>query len=222
MFDDVLTESTDRIMQSTILLNQIRNLEKDAGSSSLDLIKIQKGLLFVSFYASVEFTVTNCCSTFLAILQDKEYIPIKYKKNILCILLDPEFKSVIDSGKKNTWKRKEALISGIFSENKPFIDNTVFPADGTNIGLTQLKDVWNFLHIPGPVIPDGESEWYLQDIKEHRNAIAHGRMKASEVGQRYTLTELEKRHNFVNMLCGHIVESFSSHVKNEGFLKPVL
>ena len=221
MFADVLAESTDRIMQSTILLNQIRNLEKDPTSSSLDLIKIQKGLLFVSLYASVEFTLTNCCSNFLAILQGKDYIPIKYKNNLLCVLLDSEFKSVIDSGKKNTWKKKEALISGIFSVNKPAIDNTVFPADGINIGLTQLQDIWCFLHLPNPVIPEGESEWYLQDIKEHRNAIAHGRMKAAEVGQRYTFTELQKRHNFVNMLCGHIIESFSSHVINEGFLKTV-
>lgn len=222
MFGDVLAESTQRIMQSTIMLNQIKHLEKDPESSSLDLIKIQKGMFFISIYASIEFTLTSCCSNFLAVLQAKEYIPIKYKNNLLCVLLDPEFKALTDSGKKTIWKKKEALVSRIFSVDKPIIDNTVFPTDGTNIGLTQLQDVWNFLHLPGPVIPEGESEWYLHDIKEHRNAIAHGRVKAAEVGQRYTFNELEKRHSFVNLLCGHIIESFSSQVRNEGFLKEIV
>lgn len=221
MFDDVLAESTERIMQSTILLNQIRNLEKDSEISSLDLVKVQKGMFFVSLYASIEFTLTRCCSNFLAILHGKGYLPIKYKNNLLCVLLDPEFKAVTDGSKKTIWKKKEALITRIFSMDKPIIDNTVFPTDGTNIGLTQLQDVWNFLHLPGPVIPEGESQWYLQDIKEHRNAVAHGRVKAAEVGQRYTFAELEKRHNFVNMLCGHIIESFSSQVRTEGYLKEI-
>lgn len=222
MFDDVSAESTERIRQTTILLNQIRNLERDAEISSLDLTKIQKGMFFVSLYASIEFTLTSCCSTFLVVLQTKEHIRIKYKNNLLCVLLDPEFKALTDGGKKTIWKKKEALVSRIFSPDKPIIDNTVFPTDGTNIGLTQLQDVWNFLHLPGPVIPVGESEWYLHDIKEHRNAIAHGRVKAAEVGQRYTFNDLEKRHNFVNMLCEHIIESFSTQVRTEGFLKEIV
>lgn len=221
MFHDVLSESTQRIMQSTILLNQINKFENDSEICSLDLTKIQKGMFFVSLYASIEFTLTSCCSNFLAVLQAKEYIPIKYKHNLLCVFLDPEFKALADS-KKKIWKKKEVLVSRIFSEDKPIIDNTVFPTDGTNIGLAQLQDVWNFLHLPGPVIPEGENAWYLHDIKEHRNAIAHGRMKAAEVGQRYTFNELEKRHNFVNLLCGHIVESFSSQVRDEGFLKEIV
>ena len=221
MFSGVFAESTERILQSTVMLNNIRNLEKKKEITSLDLIKVEKGMLFVSLYAAIEFTLTGCCSNFLAILQGKKHIPIKYKNNLLCVLLDSEFKAIADSGKKTIWKKKEALIARIFSLDKPIIDNTVFPSEGTNIGLAQLQDVWNFLHLPKPIIPDGESEWYLQDIKEHRNAIAHGRVKSAEVGQRYTFNDLEKRHNFVKMLCGHIIETFISHVNAEGFLKEI-
>lgn len=221
MFANVLAESTERIMQSTILLNQIRTIEKDPETTSTDLIKVQKGMLFVSLYASIEYTLTSCCSNFLAILQGKDHITTKYKNNLLCVFLDSEFKAVTASGNKTKWQKKEALISGIFSLEKPVINNTVFPADGTNIGLAQLQDVWNFLNLSGPIIPEGENHLYLHDIKDHRNAIAHGRMKASEVGQRYTISELEKRHNFVNMLCGHIIETFISQVRTEGFLKEI-
>lgn len=221
MFDDVLAESTERIIQSTLLLNQIRILDEALDMSSTELIKIQKGLLFVSLYASIEYTVTSCCSNLLAILQGKDFIPINYKNNLLCLLLDSKFKAIRDSGNKTRWQKKEALIASIFSMEKPTIDNTVFPTEGTNIGLSQLQDVWKFLHLPDPIVPDGENQWYLNDIKDHRNAIAHGRMKAAEVGQRYTIAELEKRHNFVSMLCGHIIATFTSQVMNEGFLREI-
>lgn len=219
MFKDVLSESTDRILQSTAILHQIKEIESAPVKSIVDLNRIQKGMLFVTLYASIEYTVTNCCFNFLTILQSKEYIPSQYKDNLLCVILDSNFKSVIDSGKKTVWKRKSELIESVFSANKTTIDNTVMPINGFNIGITELKDVWSFFHIPEPVIPDEENSWYLNEIKGHRNAIAHGREKATEIGKRYTFVELEKRHNFVSMLCSHIVSAFDSHTKNESYLK---
>ena len=72
MFKDVLSESTDRILQSTAILHQIKEIESASVKSIVDLNRIQKGMLFVMLYASIEYTVTNCCFNFLTILQNKE------------------------------------------------------------------------------------------------------------------------------------------------------
>lgn len=214
-----MSESTERILQSTAILHQIKEIESASVNSIVDFGRLQKGMMFVSLYASIEYTSINCCFNFLSILQNKEHIPSKYKNNLLCVILESNFKSVIDSGKKTVWNKKSELIESIFSTDKANIDNTVIPTNGFNIGFSELKDVWKFFHLPGPVVPDGQNYWYLDEIKGHRNAVAHGREKAAEVGKRYTFVELEKRHNFVNMLCSHIIAAFDSHVKNESYLK---
>lgn len=219
MFRNVLSESTDRIMQSTAILHQIKDLESITIGSMVDLNRIQKGMLFISMYAAVEYTVTNCCFNFLSILQTKNHVPSEYKNNLLCVILDAKFKSVVDSGRKTFWNNKSELISSIFSSDKPHIDNTVMPTNGFNIGLGELKDIWAFFHLSEPIIPVGENSWYLNEIKGHRNAIAHGREKAAEIGKRYTFLELEKRHNFISLLCSHIVSSFDSHTQAEKYLK---
>jgi len=219
MFSDISSESTERLYQTTILLNQIKALETEAENSISELLKIHKGLFFISLYACIEYAVINSCVKFLSIIETQNHLPLRFKNKLLCIILNSEFNSVIDCGKKKTWEKKEGLIEKIFSNQPINIDNTVFPSDGINIGAKQLRDVWNFMHLPGDAIPQFENEWYLKEIKEHRNAIAHGRVVASEVGKRYTSADLEKRHGFIGNLCGHIIGSFDSHIKNHTFLK---
>lgn len=219
MFTDISTETTSRIYQSTLLLNQIKALEMESDRSLSELVKIQKGMFFISLYATVEYAVTNSCSKFLSLVESNGYYPLQFKDKLIVIILDSEFSSVIDCGKKKVWEKKGSLITKLLSHDPIKIDNTVFPTDGINIGLKQLKDIWSFMHLPNDVMPQSENEIYLNEIKDHRNAIAHGRVPAADVGKRYTYMELEKRHAFISNLCVHIVNSFDAHLKNQTFLK---
>ncbi|MBT8112814.1 MAG: hypothetical protein KJO47_03955, partial [Gammaproteobacteria bacterium] len=158
MFSDISSESTERIYQSTLLLNQIRTLEEESERSLSELVKIQKGMFFISLYAALEYATINSCSKFLSLIEGNGYLPMQYKDNLLCVLLDPEFNSVINCGKKKIWEKKEGLIEKLFSKHPINIDNTVFPSDGINIGSKQLKDVWKFMQLPGEAIPQAENE----------------------------------------------------------------
>ncbi|KAF0192041.1 MAG: hypothetical protein FD165_1109 [Gammaproteobacteria bacterium] len=219
MFSDISSESTERIKQSTLLLGQIRLLDEESDNAVNELLKTQKGMFFISIYASLEYSIVNSCSKFLSLIERDGFFPMKFKNNLLCILLDPEFNSVIGCGKKKVWEKKGGLIERLFSEEPVQIDNTVFPSDGINIGKKQLEDVWTFMHLPGEPIPAEENEWYLKEIKEHRNAIAHGRVTAADVGKRYTYGDLEKRHNFISALCGHVISSFETHARDHSYLR---
>jgi len=219
MFSDISSESTERIKQSTLLLRQIKVLEETSDNSVNELLKTLKGMFFISIYSSLEYSIVNSCSKFLSLIEGDSLFPMRFKNNLLCILLDAEFNSVIGCGKKKVWEKKEGLIERLFSEVPIRIDNTVFPSDGINIGKKQLDDVWRFMHLPGDPIPAGENEWYLKEIKDHRNAVAHGRVAAAEVGKRYTYGDLEKRHNFMSSLCGHVIDSFETHAKDHSYLR---
>lgn len=220
MFSSVSLESSDRIRQAELQLAAIKRMEIEAESVSTfhELIKIQKGLLFVSLYAAIEFTITASASQFLSGLQSDPKRPLDYKKYILCTALNAEFNAITSGAKKGLWQRKTELIDSLFSDHVANFDNSVFPTDGTNISHQQMAEVWKLFHLPEPVVPEGIHPWLLKEIKDHRNAVAHGREKAATIGGRFTVELLESRLHAVTLLCAHIINSFDEHYRAQSFL----
>ena len=222
MFSSVVLESSDRIRQATLQLANIKKMEFEAGTSSQDIIKIHKGLFFISLYAAIEFTITASSSQFLSALQIDPQKPIDYKKYILCSALNSEFNALTSGAKKGIWNKKVQLLDSIFSDQVAEFDNTVFPTDGRNITYNELADVWKLFHLPEPIVPEGIHPWLISEIKNHRNAIAHGREKADTIGGRFTIELLENRLRAVDMLCSHIVTVFIEHYRTKSFLNIIV
>lgn len=206
MYQAVELEIGDRLNQSKELISHISNLETDGQNS--ELIKIQKGYLFVSLYSSIEYTITNVVSRFLEILKQEQLKPMEYKKYLLCAVLDNKFNALIGSSKKKVWDKKKEFFDALFSAEPANVDDSVFPTDGINISKKQIEDIWGIFHLSGDPIPEGINTWVLNEIKDHRNAIAHGREKAADIGGRYTTSTLTQRVNDVETLCFHIVSGF--------------
>ena len=210
--------SGDRVRQSFVLIQQLRQMEAAGESANEEILKIQKGLFFVSLYASLEFTLTNAVSEFLSALQTSAVEPRQYRVGLLPTLLNREFNAVTGSSKKTNWDHKRSLIERVFSQNACTIDNDIFPAESTNISADHFQTIWNQLEIPGDPLPPGVNPWTVNEIKEHRNAIAHGREKAATIGSRFTLTALEDRHRTVESICAYTVMSFEEHLSQRTFL----
>lgn len=210
--------SSDRIRQSSLLLQHLRQLEAVGIAGNEELLKTQKGLLFISLYASLEFTITNSVSEFLSELQTSAQAPHTYRVSLLPTLMNREFNAVIGASKRTVWSHKQNLVNRIFANDVCAIDNDVFPTDGTNISAEHFQAVWSQLAIPGSALPPGVNPWTINEIKEHRNAIAHGRERAATIGARFSLAALEDRHRIVEEICAHTVLSFEEHILNRTFL----
>lgn len=215
MYQTVQLEIRDRLNQSKELIRHICSLEKVEQSS--DLLKIQKGLLFISMYSSIEYTITSVVSRFLELLKQEELKPMEFKKYLLCTVLDSKFNALLGSSKKTVWSKKKELFDALFSSKPAIIDDSVFPTDGINISQQQIEDIWQIFHLSGEAIPTGVHTWILKEIKDHRNAIAHGREKAVTIGGRYTAQTLSQRVSDVESLCFHIVAGFESLTANKAY-----
>lgn len=216
MYETVELEIRDRLNQSKELINHIKALE--VSDQSPDLLKIQKGLLFVSLYSSIEYTITNVVSRFLELINTEQLKPLNFKKYLLCTVLDSKFNALLGSSKKTVWNKKKDFFDALFSSEAVSIDDSVFPTDGINISQQQIEDVWEIFHLAGNAFPDEINTWILREIKEHRNAIAHGREKASSIGGRYTAATLNQRVSDVESLCFHIVSGFEAFTTSKGYL----
>lgn len=218
MFESVEREILDRVKQSKVILNLINDLEPKGGESQSESFKIQKGLLFVSLYSSIEFSLSSVTSSFLEYVGNSPKKPMEYKKYFLGCILNAEFNSIRDSSKKTVWDKKSRFLDSLFSEESANIDTSVFPSDGINISHKQLEDIWRFFHLPGHELPNGVNPFLLNEVKDHRNAIAHGRMTASEVGARYTPSILKSKESDIELVCFHILEAFRSCYTNNLYI----
>ncbi|MGE6283416.1 MAE_28990/MAE_18760 family HEPN-like nuclease [Aeromonas media] len=224
MFDTTEQEIRDRVRQSKEILALISKLEggdtskleKDAGE--VDAIKIQKGFLFVSLYSSVEYSLTASAACFLTQLKIQKRKPLEYHRYMLCTILNADFNSIRDCSKKNLWDKKSDFLDALFSDEPSEIDVSIFPSDGINISDKQIKDVWYFFNLPGNYLPENNVRLILGEVKEHRNAIAHGREKAINIGSRYTLETLKKKEEDIEKICFHIINGFKTAFLSSAFL----
>ena len=219
MFNSTEQEILDRIHQTKEILTLICNLSDQDNFSDSDILKIQKGYLFVSMYSSLEFSLVATVGRFLELLKHQPKKPLDYKRYILCSVLNANFNSIRDCSKKKVWDRKSDFLDALFSSDLASIQESVFPTDGINISHKQIQDIWKFFHLSGQPLPEGVTHLLLSEIKEHRNSIAHGREKAIEIGSRYTSSVLKGKSEAIERVCFHILEEFRSSYDSKGFLR---
>ncbi|WP_151994574.1 MAE_28990/MAE_18760 family HEPN-like nuclease [Buttiauxella massiliensis] len=210
-FTSVSSGTTDRLRLCSLLLSHISSVEESQGAFTDDLARMQKGVFFVQLYAAIEFTVTNSFSTFLELIAAQPLAPKHYEPALLSVLLDSKFKALLASSKKHIWRKKYDLLNHAFGENVCEVDTNIFPGAGMNISIAEIKDMWFFLGLDCDPLPEGVFPQLLAEIKEHRNAIAHGRECAHEIGARFTLEQLKKKHTDVELLCHYIISTINSH-----------
>ncbi|CAI1547208.1 MAE_28990/MAE_18760 family HEPN-like nuclease [Serratia marcescens] len=215
VLDAVSSGVTERLRLCSLLLSHISIVERSSAAFSDDLARMQKGVFFVQLYAALEYTVTNSFSTFLELISRRPLAPRNYEPALLSVLLNSNFKSLLDSGKKNSWKKKFELLNKVFSDEVCNVDSSVFPSSAMNIAHQEIKDIWFFLGLSCPTLPDGVHPPLLMEIKDHRNAIAHGRECANTIGGRYSIEQLKKKYTDVELLCHHVVNSIDKHYRDK-------
>ncbi|UVM02049.1 hypothetical protein LOY41_12410 [Pseudomonas atacamensis] len=217
MFEATRNGSTDRLSQASALINTIKMIEDK--SEVAEAVKTQKGLVFILLYAALEYTATSIVSEFLTHLKTEVVKNHELKMFYLAVTLDANFKSLIGCSDKTFWSKKTSIIEAFHSQDAAKIDDSIFPATGTNIAFDQLEHIWKIFHLAGSPLPTGVAVFHLTELREHRNAIAHGRETAASVGRRFSSDTLTARFNLIALLCEHIVSTFEDATHMKAYLK---
>ena len=217
MYEASRNGSSDRLAQASALLALIHSSDGDVNPT--ESVKVQKGVFFVLLYAALEFTVTSVVSEFLAVIKKEGKKNSEFKIYYLGVTLHSEFKSLMSAGEKTVWQKKMSLIDKIYSEAPATIDESVFPANGSNIAYDQLEYLWKVFHLPGPILPEGVEVYHLTELRDHRNSIAHGREVSSSIGRRFTSDALTTRFGLIELLCGHVLSAFEEVFEGDLYLR---
>lgn len=222
MFSSTLADASKLLAAAKNNLRLVEFLSGDtAGWLHANTMKSLKGVTFVFLYAAIEKTVTSCVVKALEEMDSSRLAVSEFKSILLCVVLDAELKALRECGTSLVWEKRRSLMAAILERSGPVkIDSNVFPSAGSmNISAKEVESIWYFFNVEGSSYPEGVNYFLLNEVKEKRNAIAHGRLAAEDVGERYTLDALEVKYDQVESFCLHFILAFEDYCKKKNYLK---
>lgn len=180
-----------------------------------------KGLVFVQLYGVYEFAVRASVQAALSAIKEGRLSPSQLPHEILCLVLDPLWVAAAKAGRSRMWEKRQDLIAKVVSgDSLSDLQDTLFPSDGSHYRVKQLHTIWKIFAIPGPVVPDPRFQGRIHELVENRNAIAHGRITAEEVGRRYTRRDLDLRADDTEVIATYVVETLNDYYGPDKFPAP--
>ena len=211
-----------RLAEVQKLLALIRKLEalatEERDQVSAENSTVLRGLFFVHLYGALEYSITLSVQVLLQEMT-KVAVPFNGFEHLLHVIaLDAQFRSLADPGLKLKWQKRRELLNKQVSSEMCSLNDTVFQDQLQNIWYHTLHTIFDFLCVPSDAVPEVRMRGYLDEIVENRNAIAHGRQSAQEVGRRTTSTDLGERLDAVTKVVNHVIVSFEDYLENRHFV----
>ncbi len=175
-------------------------------------VVVAKGLAFVQIYAIYEDTVRKTVSEAIDSIKAHNHEIRELSPSLMALFLDPELRSVRDSGRKNEWDSRLKLFERVFSRQKADLSSdTALPTDGTHYRYDQLVLIFQVFGIKRLPVPRRRHIQRIREVVDHRNAIAHGSETPEDIGRRYTRTEIRKAIEQIRSICMLWVRVFDEY-----------
>ncbi len=174
-----------------------------------------KGLAFVEMYAFYEYSVHAAVRNTLTAVASADVAILRLTAGLQSLLLDSEFQSCADSGRKNRWPSRIELFTKLQNGTTRNINVDLFPDDGTHYRRGQLATIWSVFGVKGKIVPAGRIFPLIGEIVERRNAVAHGRERPEDIGRAYSTDDVRRKYRQSRWLCRHLltaVEKQASHI----------
>lgn len=167
-----------------------------------------KGLAFVQLYGIYEYSITTSVQAALSSIKNKGLCVENVSIELLSLVLDPLWISASQVGRNKLWDKRIELLKQI-DPKTPLnnIQDSLFPSDGSHFRASQLYTIWKLFALPDPIVPELRLLGRISELVENRNAIAHGRRTAEDVGKRYSKKDIEDRIIDVFNISIHIIET---------------
>ena len=200
MLARVTAEALMRISSTRSLLRVVESHERGVGMGDA-ASRSGKGMIFVHNYAVYEYVVVETVRALVRDVNSRGLPFASTRAELLAMVLNPEFTSVIDGSLKKTWAVRAGLLQKVRSTTVVGIAEGLFPKDGTHFRPAQLETIWSLFGLPGTIVPAPRFRGHIEEMVEARNKIAHGNEAPDMIGGRFTIADLEKRINDTEGAC---------------------
>jgi len=188
-FDEADDETRSRLAESTTFLAHLRSIAPRDLSPIDDLQKALRAHWLVSLYAAVERGVNaiveaSLSEIALAAPEHERCVPPLHS-----IIQYSKIQAVRDCANRRLFDSSVDLFVSAFSADSVVFDENPLSERLQNVDGGTIHWVMSLFGVPLPPIP-ASNLGRLSNLRERRNAVAHGRESAVKVGERFSLDEL--------------------------------
>lgn len=219
---DVSKSTDSRLAEVRKLLEHIKRLEsaaaRDHDAVSGETAAILRGMFFVHLYGALEYAVSLSVQVLLQEITRLAISFSHFEHLVFAVALDPEFKSIVDTGWDSKLEKRRLLLQKQLSMDSCALNDTVFHDQLQNVWTRTLDQVFENLCITADSVPEIRMRGYVDELVTHRNEIAHGRSSASVVGRLKSSGDLEERIKAVSQIIDHVIINFDDYLTNREFV----
>ncbi len=220
MFAALQTEIVDRCFSADAFFTAVGggSTAPPAGTAAT-AIATAKGLMFVELYAVYEFTVVGIVRAAICAIKAKPTPISTIRLELLGMALHNEITAVSTCGPARTWKNRMELFLRTNSTDPLDVADDLFPGDGSHFRVQQLRTIWALFGISAEVVPEIRLLGRIEELVEMRNAVAHGRRTAVEVGRTFSIHDIQTRIADTRTICLYLNATMQAHVADPANLQ---
>lgn len=207
-FADAHLEVRGRFMEALQVINRLDPGVSQSLAPSTDPDKALRGLLLVAIYSAMERGVNAYVEEALAVVTShasrvKNCIP-----EVQAIFHYPRIQSLRDCSDDNSLSKSIELFSMLTQDLKFSVASNPFSPRLQNVDGSTMEQCCKFLGVPNFKI-EAMEKGRLNNLRERRNAVSHGRESSVQVGGRFSFAEIRTMHSIADTE----VEKFGSALK---------
>lgn len=156
-----------------------------------DISRESRGLCILLIFAAYENLLKKICRSILEEVSRSRAGNRRLKPGYKLIATKNLFQSLMAKGEKGLWVGAGMkLMTSATSPSDLSISPNVWPNDGSYMKRTQITTLCDVFDFDDPSIPLQRIWLDFDVVVRRRNAIAHGELRADEVGRNYSFNEV--------------------------------
>lgn len=208
-FADAQLEVRGRFTEALQVINRL-----DPGAApnfvpSTDPDKALRGLLLVAIYSAMERGVNAYVEEALAVATSHSALVRDCIPEVQAIFHYPRIQSLRDCSDDNSLSKSIELFSMLTQDLKFSVESNPFSVRLQNVDGSTMERCCQFLGVPNFSVGAME-RGRLNNLRERRNAVSHGRESSVQVGGRFSYGEIRTMHSIADTE----VEKFGSALKH--------
>ena len=209
-FEDTVNEARERFSEAFQIINFLDANEGAAAAAATNTQKALRGLCLVSIYAAVERSVNSTVEQALAEISSHSTPSASCTPSVLSLFHFGSVQAIRDCGMEKTIPKAILLLSNAFSQNPISAANNPPAILLQNVDGSSIIAVAGFFGLSNYTIP-GNNIARLNNLRERRNAVSHGRESASDAGEPFTINELRNVYNCADQEVTRFIEAMKNY-----------
>lgn len=196
-FADAQAEARERLTESSTLLSYLRSTSPSGITPLDDIQKASRGLWLVSLYAALERSVNAIVEAGIQEVSSHGTQHVRCAPPIHSIVQFSQIQSVKDCKYEKVFDQAIRLFETGMGTSPVIITENPLSNYLQNVDASTIIWVCTIFGTPTYVFPVSAAG-RIRNLRERRNAVAHGREAASQVGERFSLEELATLYTVVD------------------------